>query len=128
MSQIELQHWGISFFNSLVRILSGGHCSCGVPALQQGEVDDKEELLDKRAQFLWLWYWQGGDSLPALLTPFDRAPVVDDDDNNKPLNLATGLSLFPAISGLYKHSSTRVHRVALDWLPNNIYFHRVSLI
>lgn len=54
MSQIELQHWGISFFNSLVRILSGGHCSCGVPALQQGEVDDNEELLDKRAQFLWL--------------------------------------------------------------------------
>lgn len=102
MSKIELQHWGISFYNSLDRILSG---------LQEGE-----KWMARRIprQFFWLWQWQAGDSLPALLTPFER---------QQHFSLATGLPQFPAICGLYKHSSTRVQRVALDWLRNNIQYY-----
>lgn len=74
----------------------------------------QEEFRDKRAQFFWLWQWQAGDSLPALLTPFER---------QQHFSLATGLPQFPAICGLYKHSSTRVQRVALDWLRNNIQYY-----
>lgn len=39
------------------------------------------------------------------------------------LSLATGLPQFPAICGLYKHSSTRVQRVALEWLRNKIQYY-----
>lgn len=106
--KIELQHWGISFFNSLVRILSG---------LQEGEKWMARRIPRQESSIL-LALAMTSRRLTACLTDTIRSSTT-----LQHLSLATGLPQFPAICGLYKHSSTRVQRVALDWLRNNIQYY-----
>lgn len=113
MSKIELQHWGISFFNSLDRILSG---------LQEGEKWMARRIPRQESSIL-LALAMTSRRLTACLTDTIRASTT-----LQHLSLATGLPQFPAICGLYKHSSTRVHRVALDWLRNNIQYYVLVLL
>lgn len=108
MSKIELQHWEISFFNSLVRILSG---------LQEGEKWMTRRIPRQESSIL-LALAMTSRRLTACLTDTIRSSTT-----LQHFSLATGLPQFPAICGLYKHSSTRVQRDALDWLRNDIQYY-----
>lgn len=85
----------------------------------------QEEFRDKRAQFFWLWQWQAGDSLPALLTPFDRQQHFNTSAWQQGYHSSR---LFVAYINTAVLEFSELHLTGFEITFNTIYFYRVSLL